>query len=59
MFGWALTFLIVALIAAVLGFGGIAAFAVDIAKIVFFVAIILFVISAVIGLVRGRSPSAP
>jgi uncharacterized membrane protein YtjA (UPF0391 family) len=59
MFGWALTFLIVALIAAVLGFGGIAAFAVDIAKIVFFVAIVLFVISAIIGLVRGRSPTAP
>jgi uncharacterized membrane protein YtjA (UPF0391 family) len=59
MFGWALTFLIVALIAAVLGFGGIAAFAVDIAKIVFFVAIVLFVISAVIGLVRGRSSTVP
>ena len=59
MFGWALTFLIVALIAAVLGFGGIATFAVDIAKIIFFVAIVLFVVSAVIGLVRGRSPSAP
>jgi uncharacterized membrane protein YtjA (UPF0391 family) len=57
MFGWALTFLVVALIAAVLGFGGIAAFAVDIAKIVFFVAIVLFVVSAVIGLVRGRSPT--
>ncbi len=57
MFGWALTFLVVALIAAVLGFGGIAAFAVDIAKIVFFVAIILFVISALIGLFRGRSPT--
>jgi uncharacterized membrane protein YtjA (UPF0391 family) len=59
MFGWALTFLIVALIAAILGFGGIAAFAVDIAKIVFFVAIVLFVISAVIGLVRGRSSTVP
>ena len=57
MFGWALTFLVVALIAAVLGFGGIAAFAVDIAKIVFFVAIVLFVVSAVIGLIRGRSPT--
>lgn len=55
--GWALTFLIVALIAAVLGFGGIATFAVDIAKIIFFVAIVLFVISAVIGLVRGRRPT--
>ena len=59
MLGWALTFLIVALIAAVLGFGGIATFAVDIAKIVFFVAIVLFLISAVIGLVRGRSPTVP
>jgi uncharacterized membrane protein YtjA (UPF0391 family) len=59
MFGWAITFLIVALIAAVLGFGGIAASAVEIAKIIFFVAIVLFVISAVIGLVRGRAPTAP
>lgn len=59
MFGWALTFLVVALIAAVLGFGGIATFAVDIAKIIFFVAIVLFVISAIIGLVRGRRPTVP
>jgi len=59
MFGWALTFLIVALIAAVLGFGGIATFAVDIAKIIFFIAIVLFVVSAIVGLVRGRSPTAP
>jgi uncharacterized membrane protein YtjA (UPF0391 family) len=59
MFGWALTFLIVALIAAVLGFGGIAGFAVEIAKIIFFVAIVLFAISAIIGLVRGRSPTVP
>jgi uncharacterized membrane protein YtjA (UPF0391 family) len=59
MLGWALTFLIVALIAAVLGFGGIAGFAVEIAKIIFFVAIILFVISAIFGLVRGRSPTVP
>jgi uncharacterized membrane protein YtjA (UPF0391 family) len=59
MFGWALTFLIVALIAAVLGFGGIATFAVDIAKIIFFVAIVLFVVSAIVGLVRGRSTTAP
>jgi uncharacterized membrane protein YtjA (UPF0391 family) len=59
MFGWAITFLIVAVIAAVLGFGGIAASAVEIAKIIFFVAIVLFVVSAVIGLVRGRAPTAP
>jgi uncharacterized membrane protein YtjA (UPF0391 family) len=59
MLGWALTFLIVALIAAVLGFTSIAGFAIEIAKIIFFVAIILFAISAVIGLVRGRAPTAP
>ena len=59
MLGWALTFLVIALIAAVLGFGGIAGFAVEIAKIIFFVAIILFLISAVVGLVRGRSPTVP
>jgi len=38
MLGWALTFLIIALIAAVLGFGGIAGVAVEAAKIVFFAA---------------------
>jgi uncharacterized membrane protein YtjA (UPF0391 family) len=59
MLGWALTFLVVALIAAVLGFGGIAGFAVEIAKIIFFVAIILFVVSAIVGLIRGRTPTVP
>ena len=59
MLGWALTFLVIALIAAVLGFGGIAGFAVEIAKIIFFVAIILFVVSAVFALIRGRSTTVP
>jgi uncharacterized membrane protein YtjA (UPF0391 family) len=57
MLGWAITFLIVALIAALLGFGGIAGTAVEIAKLIFFVAIILFAISAVVALVRGRTPT--
>ncbi|MFG1180631.1 DUF1328 domain-containing protein [Xanthobacter versatilis] len=56
MLSWAVTFLVVALIAAVLGFGGIAGTAIEIAKIIFFVAIVLFVISAVAGLMRrGRT----
>jgi uncharacterized membrane protein YtjA (UPF0391 family) len=59
MLGWALTFLIVALVAAALGFGGIAGLSIEIAKIVFFVAIVLFAISAVVGLMRGRSPTVP
>jgi uncharacterized membrane protein YtjA (UPF0391 family) len=54
MLGWAVTFLIVALIAAVLGFGGIAGVAIEIAKIIFFVALVLFVVTAVFGLIRGR-----
>ena len=58
MFSWALTFLVIALIAAVLGFGGIAGTAIEIAKIIFFVAILLFLISAIIGLARGRTPPA-
>ena len=56
MFGWALTFLIIALIAAALGFGGIAGTAVGIAKLIFFVAIALFVLSLIYGLITGRRP---
>ncbi len=56
MIGWAVTFLVVALVAALLGCGGIAGTAMEAAKIVFFVAIALFLISAVMGAVRGRSP---
>lgn len=59
MISWAITFLVVALIAAVLGFGGVAGVAVEFAKIIFFVAIILFLISAVVGLIQGRSPNVP
>jgi uncharacterized membrane protein YtjA (UPF0391 family) len=58
MLGWALTFLVVALIAAVLGFGGIAGTAISIAKIIFFVAIVLFVLSLVYGMFTGRRPPA-
>jgi uncharacterized membrane protein YtjA (UPF0391 family) len=55
MLGWVVTFLIVALIAGILGFGGIAGASVEIAKIIFFIAVVLFLISAVFGLVRGRT----
>lgn len=59
MISWAITFLVIALIAAVLGFGGIAGTAVGIAKTIFFVAIVLFLISAIVGMIRGRSPTVP
>jgi uncharacterized membrane protein YtjA (UPF0391 family) len=52
MLGWALTFLLVAFIAAILGFGGIAGTAAGIAKILFFFFIIIFLVSLVAGLAR-------
>ncbi len=55
MLSWVLTFLVIALIAGILGFGGIAGASVEIAKIIFFIAVVLFLISAVTGIVRGRS----
>lgn len=52
MLSWALTFFIVAIIAAIFGFGGIAAGAASIAKILFFLFLVLFVVSLLFGLVR-------
>lgn len=54
MLGWALTFLVIALIAALLGFTAIAGAAMGVAKILFFVFLALFVISLVMHFVRGR-----
>lgn len=45
MLSWAITFLIIALIAAVLGFGGIAGSAAWIAQVLFGIFIILFLVS--------------
>jgi uncharacterized protein YjbJ (UPF0337 family)/uncharacterized membrane protein YtjA (UPF0391 family) len=53
---YAVVFLVVALAAAALGFGGVAGTAMEGARILFWVAIILFVISLVAGLVRRGSP---
>ncbi|MGI8367156.1 DUF1328 domain-containing protein [Sphingomonas paucimobilis] len=51
----AITFLVVSLILGALGFGGIGGAFVGIAKILFFIAIALFVIFLVLGLVAGKS----
>jgi len=47
MLYWALTFFVVVLIAAILGFGGVAIAAASIAKILFFVFLVLFLFSLV------------
>ena len=59
MLYWALTFLVIALIAAAFGFGGVAETAVETAKLIFFAALVLFAISAVVALLRGRSSPLP
>jgi uncharacterized membrane protein YtjA (UPF0391 family) len=53
MLGWALTFLVVALIAAVFGFGGIAVASAGIAKLLFFVFLVLFAVSLIASLFRS------
>ncbi len=52
MLRWALGFFILALIAALFGFGGVASAAAGIAKILFFVFLILFAIALITGMVR-------
>jgi uncharacterized membrane protein YtjA (UPF0391 family) len=55
MLHYAAVFFVIALIAALFGFGGIAAGAVEIAKILFFIFLILFVVSLLAGLFRRGS----
>jgi uncharacterized membrane protein YtjA (UPF0391 family) len=59
MLRWALGFFIVAIIAAIFGFGGIASGATDIARVLFFLFIVIFLVSLVWGLITGRRPRPP
>jgi uncharacterized membrane protein YtjA (UPF0391 family) len=53
---WALIFLVVALIAAVFGFGGIASGSVEIARVLFFLFLVVFVVLLIMGLIgRGQT----
>ena len=52
MLGWALAFFLVAIVAAVFGFGGIATASAGIAKILFFLFIVVFLVTLVMGMVR-------
>ena len=55
MLGWALTFLIVALLAALFGFGGLAGASAGIAKILLFLFLVHFIVSMIARAVQGRS----
>ena len=54
MLRWAMGFLVVAIIAALLGFGGIAGASVEIAKFLFFVFVIGFLITLLLGMFSRR-----
>lgn len=56
MLSWALTFFVVAIVAAVLGFTSIAGAAAGIAKILFFIFLVLTLCALVAGSIRGRPP---
>lgn len=51
----AITCLVIAIMAAVLGFGGIVGAAVGVAKIFFFVFLVLFILSSISHMARGQN----
>ena len=50
---WAIVFLVIALVAALFGFGGVAGTAMQGAQILFWIALVLLVVSLIFGM-RGR-----
>jgi uncharacterized membrane protein YtjA (UPF0391 family) len=54
MLYWAVVFLIIALVAALFGFGGIATAAAGIAKFLFFLFVVVFLIFLVLGVIGAR-----
>lgn len=58
MLGWALSFLILALVAGYLGFFGLVGLAASLAKILLIVFVVLLIVSAFSGALRGNPPSA-
>jgi uncharacterized membrane protein YtjA (UPF0391 family) len=59
MLRWSAVFFVIAIIAAVFGFGGIASGAADIARVLFFLFLVVFVLSLIWGLFTGRRGGVP
>lgn len=59
MLRWAITFFVIALLAAALGFGGIAGAAAGIAQIFFWVFVVLFLLSLLASIVTGKRQTVP
>jgi uncharacterized membrane protein YtjA (UPF0391 family) len=59
MLSWAIVFLIIALIAAALGFTGIAGASAGIAQILFWIFLAVFLVSLLFSVASGRRPTTP
>jgi uncharacterized membrane protein YtjA (UPF0391 family) len=57
MLRWALVFLVLALIAGLLGFTGIAGQSMYIARILFFIFLVIFLAGLVYSLITGKRPT--
>ncbi len=55
MLKWALIFFVISILAGIFGFTGIAAGTASIAKVLFFIAVLLFVIFLILGLTVFKS----
>lgn len=56
MLYWAAVFFIIAVLAAIFGFAGISVAAAGIAKVLFYIFLVLFLISLIGGMARGPHP---
>jgi uncharacterized membrane protein YtjA (UPF0391 family) len=56
MLYWALVFLVIAIVAGLLCFGGLSSASAGIAQILFFVFLVLLVVSLIAYVIRGRRP---
>jgi uncharacterized membrane protein YtjA (UPF0391 family) len=56
MLSWILTFLVFAIIAGALGFTGVAGASMGIAQTLFYIFLVLFVVSLIVHIARGSGP---
>lgn len=59
MLNWIITFFIMAVLAAILGFGGLAADFAGIARFLAFIFVVLFVASLIYSMVTGKRANPP
>jgi uncharacterized membrane protein YtjA (UPF0391 family) len=59
MLGWAIFFFLMALVAAFFGFGNFAVLSANIAWVLLAIFVVLFVLTLIVHLIRGRSPPVP